>query len=1063
MVAAQFFDRDEILRTWHIFRLPGEVLELRIPGAGKSRTISGYFDDAQKLAGAVAEFADNGFPGIFFTINPTNPDLLARAANQCKEYAKSTTSDADIIAIHWLPIDCDPQRPSGISSTDAEHEAAISRAREVRRWLIDDLGWPADAFVLADSGNGAHLTVRIDLENSKDGVDLVKHCLNALDFLFSDDAVKIDVTTYNPSRIWKLYGTMARKGLDMPDRPHRLAKILEAPVETVVVDRGQLEKLAAICSRKPMASKTYGGSQNGAGFDPVAFCKAHGLAVNRVKAWEGGNLAVLEECIFNHDHHQSAFIGGWPDGTRTYRCLHNSCSDKHWRDAKVALGVVEDDPTEDLKRAPWGTREDGADDGKKSATSRDKISTATVLVQLVISAHAELWHDEAKDLYISFMNNGHRETHPIRSKAAKMWLGKLFYDQCGKAPNSQGISDALVTLESMAYYDGPEHEVFCRVGEHDGKIYVDIGDSTWRAIEISVDGWRIIDGAPIRFYRTKTMLPLAIPERGGRWDDLRGITNLSSDRAWILTIAWGVQAFWPHGPYSHLDLGGEQGSGKSLLARILKMLLDPSKTLARRPPKEEKDLMIAAKNERIPSFDNLSGMPEHLSDAFCGLSTGVALACRALYTDSEETFMAAMRPCLMNGIDMLSNRGDLLDRTIIVDLPRIEPNNRREEKEIMAEFERVKPKLLGLFLDATVMGLQRIGDVTIHDLPRMADFCEWVVACEPALPWCSGEFLAEYREAIQDIQGTVVDSDQVARAVYDFALLNAQNGHCFSGTATELLERINAMKCIYPGREPKGWPKSATWFATRLKRVAPAMRARGIKIEWLKPDRNTKIIEISLLEFDSADVETQRDGNTKIASHAQTWLADCVETGDAIDAILPSSSVGPEKRDKGKTRLEDKGKIASIASPVSEPSLHSDYVETQLQKNASPANKLRLQPYPPSDYLQNDESLVEKDNRDGKNYNISHHISCSGDVKKQTIRDSPEFQQFKDAMGKRKCLLCGRSFPYDLTRYDVGDKHGYVCTTCHMCGAPATQKPNPQTTWVVVYESPHDAASGVRR
>jgi len=68
-----------------------------------------------------------------------------------------------------------------------------------------------------------------------------------------------------------------------------------------------------------------------------------------------------------------------------------------------------------------------------------------------------LWHDEAKDLYISFMNNGHRENHPIRSKAAKMWLGRLFYDQCGKAPNSQGISDALVTLESMAYYDGPEH------------------------------------------------------------------------------------------------------------------------------------------------------------------------------------------------------------------------------------------------------------------------------------------------------------------------------------------------------------------------------------------------------------------------------------------------------------------------------------------------------------------------------------------------------------------------------------------------------------------------------
>ena len=326
------FDRADILRAWNIFRQPGEVLELRIPKAGRYKTISGYFNEPGALADAVIGLADEKFAGIYFTINPVKPDLLARAANRYVKYAESTTSDKDIIVLHWLPVDLDAKRPAGISATDAEHDAALSKSVEIMRWLHEEQSWPAGAFVLADSGNGGHLNIKIDLPNQPGNVALVKGCLEALDFLFSDEAIHVDVTSQNPARIWKLYGTMARKGDSTPERPHRLARLLEVPETPVTVSREQLAALAAMLPRQEEQPKT-----SGKGFDPVTYCQAHNLPVHHTKTYNGGTLAVLEECIFYPDHKLTACIIGWPSGASTYRCRHRSCLDKHWADAKTII------------------------------------------------------------------------------------------------------------------------------------------------------------------------------------------------------------------------------------------------------------------------------------------------------------------------------------------------------------------------------------------------------------------------------------------------------------------------------------------------------------------------------------------------------------------------------------------------------------------------------------------------------------------------------------------------------------------------------------------------------
>jgi hypothetical protein len=213
---------DDIEQALSLLLEPGQVAELRCLNTVKG-TISGYFDDFDKLAKVIAKL--NGqVPAVYITLNPVNPTLLARSVNRLTPFAKQTTSDTDIVKRRWLPIDFDPVRPAGISSTDEEHEAAIQRARGARAWL-SGVGFPSG--ILADSGNGGHLLHRVDASNDDAARMVIEGTLRALHEKFSDNKVKVDLTTFNAARIWKCYGTIAKKGDSTKERPHRLARILE--------------------------------------------------------------------------------------------------------------------------------------------------------------------------------------------------------------------------------------------------------------------------------------------------------------------------------------------------------------------------------------------------------------------------------------------------------------------------------------------------------------------------------------------------------------------------------------------------------------------------------------------------------------------------------------------------------------------------------------------------------------------------------------------------------------------------------------------------------------------
>jgi hypothetical protein len=467
--------------------------------------------------------------------------------------------------------------------------------------------------------------------------------------------------------------------------------------------------------------------------------------------------------------------------------------------------------------------------GQQGTTEQDnqeaepKKSQAAILIEL--AADAELFELSGDDIVFATITvDDHNETCPVRAKPFKRWISGRFYQAQGKPPGNQAIHDALGVLEAKAQFEGTPQTVHTRIARHGDAIYIDLCDSAWRTIKITAQGWNIETKPPVKFRRAAGMLPLPDPVRGGSLDDLAPLLNMGEDQR-VLALAWLIGAANPAGPYPVLLLEGEQGTGKSTQARILRSVIDPSSAPIRTYPREDRDLMVAAQNGWVVAYDNLSGLPVWLSDALCRLSTGGGFSCRQLYTDADETIFRAMRPVILNGIDQIAHRHDLMDRCITCHLDPIPEDQRRMERELWSEFSRIHPYVLGALCDSLSTALARENETQLDRLPRMADYAHWVVSAEPALPWGSGRFLELYGENRAKAIEQAVETDIVASAIMTLMSDKVE----WTGTATELLE---ALKELVPESTTrlKSWPKAANGLSKRLSRIQTFLRQVGVDV-----------------------------------------------------------------------------------------------------------------------------------------------------------------------------------------------------------------------------------------
>jgi Domain of unknown function (DUF3854) len=450
----------------------------------------------------------------------------------------------------------------------------------------------------------------------------------------------------------------------------------------------------------------------------------------------------------------------------------------------------------------------------------------------------QLFHD-GSIAYVKLIDSA--DTMPLAGRDFKFRLRHWWFAKYGIVLRAEALGGAIETLHGQALFNSQEIPVWLRVGEHEGASYLDLGRDDWAAVKITSAGWSIVQDYPVRFRRPKGLRPLPLPERGGDLQALRMLVNVRDDRDWQLLVGFCLACLRPRGPYPVLIFSGESGAAKTTVSRILRLQLDPKKVPLTGPPKDARDVAVAAANSWVLGFDNLSAMPPWLSDCLCRIATGGGFSTRANYTDDEEALFDFERPVLLTSIEDVIERGDLLDRSLIVQLPKISKDRRRCKEDVERDAELARPGILGSLLDAAVEGLRNLPEVRLERLPRMADFAKWVTACEPALGWEPRSFLKAHQSNVGDANEIALQASPIAQPVRQFA-----NDHKeWEGTATDLLE---ALKPLAGDKvNSKSWPKGGRALSGKLRRIAPNLDEVGVTVEMdLRDAENRRIIRLSL-------------------------------------------------------------------------------------------------------------------------------------------------------------------------------------------------------------------------
>lgn len=328
---ARMIDKKEIYRWWNLFKNGQDLVEIRLLG---KKTYSGYYKDIDKLISDIERFDDDLDEQMYYTLNSIDESCFGRVqSNRLMMNPKTTTTDNDIIGRNFVLVDLDPKRKTGVNASDEELEYAHIKAVQIYKFLL------ANGFnepIVCMSGNGWHLNIPCKIAVNAETDALIKRFLAALSMLFSDDNVEVDEKVFNRARISKLYGTTAKKGANIPERPHRMSRIVKAPNEIKINDLEYFKKIAdlyPVPDESTNKEKYYSGGQT---FDLDEFINKHHIQVTKVETVAGGKKYILDHCCFDESHKgKDAVLFKSDSGAISYVCLHNSCNHYHWKDFRL--------------------------------------------------------------------------------------------------------------------------------------------------------------------------------------------------------------------------------------------------------------------------------------------------------------------------------------------------------------------------------------------------------------------------------------------------------------------------------------------------------------------------------------------------------------------------------------------------------------------------------------------------------------------------------------------------------------------------------------------------------
>ncbi|MFW9849462.1 MAG: hypothetical protein ACFFF4_09985, partial [Candidatus Thorarchaeota archaeon] len=519
--------------------------------------------------------------------------------------------------------------------------------------------------------------------------------------------------------------------------------------------------------------------------------------------------------------------------------------------------------------------------------------------------------------FVRLKIGNHWEIHSVKSKKFERYLAHLLYTTEGTPPSSEAINSTQNVLAARAHFESPEYQLHNRVAEYEGCIYYDLTNREHKVVKISVLGWEILDETPVpMFRRYKHQRPCPLPEVVPDEDIkptlelLLDFINLDpTDRdGRILFIVEVLSYFIPDIPHPVSVVYGDQGSAKSTAFKVIKKLVDPSKIEIMAFPKGVQDLVQALDHQWFIGFDNVGELKEYHSDFLCRAVTGEGFLKRELYSDDEDVIYTYKRCIGLNGINNAATKPDLLDRSALYRFPRIEEENRRDEKTFWYDFEIIRPRLLGAIFTALSKAFAQYHSVDLTGLYRLADWTKWGCALAEAIGYNPDDFLTAYAKNRQVQTDEALANDDVATSLFHFI----QERREWYGTMTELLKALSeAAEILNITTTGPGWPKAPNSLSKRLNSINTTLNELGIEVNKDR-DNKKRLVSITYVErksqvsrvmprglleqyYDDSDDAPKSDIVTETAVSLQN-SEECDDSDGCDDVSVSSPSALPKDK-----------------------------------------------------------------------------------------------------------------------------------------------------------------------
>jgi energy-coupling factor transporter ATP-binding protein EcfA2 len=453
----------------------------------------------------------------------------------------------------------------------------------------------------------------------------------------------------------------------------------------------------------------------------------------------------------------------------------------------------------------------------KSDENAKKPSPSDELITIANSEYEVIFTKDGE--FIAYALEGPKVAIPIFGTAATLSdrLMRRYRDLFGKTPNKRFCEEAIRVLLSDASLT-PQIQTHVRHAKHESDIYIDLGDETGEAIQLSGGDWQIVNRPPVYFQRSALTAPLVRPVRGGEVSKMFEILNIQEEVQSLL-ICYLAASQDPTIPIPLIVLNGEQGSGKSTFSKLLRELIDPSPVPLQSPPTNENSWIEIAGNCRLIALDNLSNLDAWLSDVLCRAVTGGGRSKRKHYSNKEQVIYDFKRVIILNGISVAITRDDLVDRILPLELPVISSSERKFESDIYKYWASELPEIFGALLTLSARIHNQIPHVEMKEIPRMADFARALKAMDDLE---GTNALGVYLREIGAMASSAVELDSFLQAIVK------EIKSTWKGSAAELLSRIDSSR---PYREDADWPITPRNVTERLSRTAPVLRKLGWKVD----------------------------------------------------------------------------------------------------------------------------------------------------------------------------------------------------------------------------------------